>query len=83
QEIWQRIEAKADNHATYLSQNPADYPGSDDERLTYLQVANSTAFQFGAGRAVDRWPVPVIVWGPPKDKANRFRAAIEIAGSRQ
>ncbi|RQM44426.1 DUF2875 domain-containing protein [Paraburkholderia bannensis] len=83
QEIWQRIEAKADNHVTYLSQNPEDYPGSDDERLTDLQVATSTAFQFGAGRAVDRWPVPVIVWGPPKDKANRFRAAIEIAGSRQ
>ncbi|MFP3709984.1 DUF2875 family protein [Paraburkholderia sp. SIMBA_009] len=82
-EIWHAIEAKADNHVSYLSQNPADYPGSDDERLTYLQVATSAAFQFGAGRAVDRWPVPVIVWGPPKDKANRFRAATEIAGSRQ
>ncbi|CAG9202459.1 conserved hypothetical protein [Paraburkholderia tropica] len=82
-EIWQAIETKANNHATYLSQNPEDYPASDDERLTDLQVATSAAFQFGAGRAVDRWPVPVIVWGPPKDKANRFRAATEIAGSRQ
>lgn len=82
-EIWHAVETKANNHVTYLSQNPADYPDNDDDRSTDHQVATTTAFLYGAGHAVDRWPLPVIVWGPPKDKANSFRAAIDIAGSRQ
>ncbi|GLU33349.1 hypothetical protein Busp01_31910 [Trinickia caryophylli] len=82
-EIWEAIESKADNHATYLSSNPEDYPGGDDDRLDYLRIVTGIGFRYGAGHAIDYWPVPVIIWGPPKDKANAFRAAMHIAGNRQ
>lgn len=82
-EIWKRIEAKADNHATYLSQNPEDYPDSSDGRSISAQVGATTAFRLGAGHAVDRWPLPAIAWGPSKDRANSDRAAMAIAGGRQ
>ncbi|WP_457832171.1 type VI lipase adapter Tla3 domain-containing protein, partial [Staphylococcus aureus] len=36
EEIWRAIEKKADNHATYLSQNPEDYTNSADQRLSDL-----------------------------------------------
>ncbi|WP_039786781.1 type VI lipase adapter Tla3 domain-containing protein [Herbaspirillum huttiense] len=39
EEIWQGIEDKADNHATYLSQNPEDYTNSADQRLSNLSAA--------------------------------------------
>ncbi|WP_306715192.1 type VI lipase adapter Tla3 domain-containing protein [Burkholderia dolosa] len=83
QEIWKKIEAKADNHATYFSQNPEDYPDSEDTRQQDLEISTGTGFKAGASRAVEYWPVPVIIWGPPKDKRNAFRAAADIAGLRQ
>jgi hypothetical protein len=82
-EIWQRIEAKADNHATFLSQNPEDYPDNDTTRSSDLDLASGIGFKGAARHAVEQWPVPVIVWEPPRDPANNFRPAAEIAGSRQ
>ncbi|WP_028223435.1 type VI lipase adapter Tla3 domain-containing protein [Paraburkholderia oxyphila] len=83
QEIWKRIETKADNHATILSSNPEDYPDNDTDRTTDMTITAATGFLFGAGHSIDRWPVPVIVWGPPKDMANKDRAATDIADGRQ
>ncbi len=83
QEIWQKIEAKKDNHATYMSRNPDDYPESDGDRLGNLGVVTGTSFNLAARHAVEYWPIPVIVWGPPKDKGSAFRAAMSIAGARQ
>ncbi|AGK49253.1 hypothetical protein BTI_2771 [Burkholderia thailandensis MSMB121] len=82
-EIWKKIEIKNDNHMTYMSQNPEDYPASDDERTTNLGVVTGTSFELAARHAVEYWPVPVIIWGPPKDTRNAFRAAADIGGLRQ
>ncbi|PRF77272.1 hypothetical protein C6Q12_10600 [Burkholderia multivorans] len=82
-EIWKKIEDKNDNHMTYMSQNPEDYPASDDERMTNFGVVIGTSFELAARHAVEYWPVPVIIWGPPKDKKNDGRAAAEIADLRQ
>ncbi|MFB9122265.1 DUF2875 domain-containing protein [Paraburkholderia dipogonis] len=81
-EITRGIDAKADNHATYFSTNPEDYPDSDGDRATNLNVTTGTAFGLAARHAVERWPVPVIVWEPPKDPKNQFRAATIIADGR-
>jgi hypothetical protein len=82
-EIWQAIESKADNHISYLSQNPADYPGDADTRVSNLGLVKGMAFEEAAKHAVERWPVPVIVWGPPKDRQNSYRAAVDISDARQ
>ncbi|WP_244114008.1 type VI lipase adapter Tla3 domain-containing protein, partial [Burkholderia cepacia] len=83
QEIWAKIVQKADNHASYFSSNPEDYPDSEDARLDDMRVSITTSFKLGARHAVEYWPVPVIVWGPAKNAHNAYRAAMNIADSRQ
>jgi len=82
-EIWQRIEAKSDNHASFLSQNPEDYPDNDTSRLDDMSLAKGIGFKGAVRHAVQQWPVPVIVWQPPRDPKNQFRPATSIAGARQ
>ncbi|AUL61362.1 DUF2875 domain-containing protein [Burkholderia pseudomallei] len=81
-EIWNAIEAKADNHSTYMSQNPADYPDSEDSRMTYLGVGTGLSFQLAAHHSVGYWPVPVFIWEPPK-ALHVSRPANELSGIRQ
>lgn len=81
-ELWRDIEKKADNYATFLSQNPKDYPDNSDDRGSDINLSSGMAFG-GAGRhAVERWPIPVIVWEAPKDPQSDARAAGEIADAR-
>lgn len=82
-EIWQRIEAKADNHASFLSQNPEDYPDNDTSRRDYMSLAKRIGFKGAVSHAVEQWPIPVIVWEPPRDPKNQFRPATNIADARQ
>ncbi|WP_288407570.1 DUF2875 family protein [uncultured Herbaspirillum sp.] len=82
EEIWRAIEKKADNHASYLSQNPEDYTNSADQRLSDLGAVTGLSFKRGAGRAVDQWPLPVIIWYPPKSKQTA-RPAGDLASLRQ
>ncbi|UWE18273.1 type VI lipase adapter Tla3 domain-containing protein [Herbaspirillum huttiense] len=82
EEIWQGIEDKADNHATYLSQNPEDYTNSADQRLSNLSAATGFSFKRGARHAVDQWPLPVIIWYPPKSKRTH-RPSSNLASLRQ
>lgn len=82
-EIWQAMGAKASNSETYRSQNPADYGDGTDARMIHMGAAESIAFEYGARHAVERWPVPVFVWGPPKDPRSSFVAAATIADARQ
>jgi hypothetical protein len=82
EEIWQAIEKKADNYASYVSQNPEDYTNSADERLSKLGAVTGLSFERGARHAVDQWPLPVIIWYPPKAK-RASRPAADLAGLRQ
>ncbi len=82
-EIWKAIEAKANNHVSYRSTDPNDYPESPDIQLGDLRLSKGVAFEDAASNAVEYWPVPVIVWGPPKDRKNVSRAASHIVGARQ
>ncbi|WP_197340707.1 DUF2875 family protein [Ralstonia solanacearum] len=82
-EIWKEIEAKANNHVSYRSTDPNDYPESPDIQLGDLRLSKGVAFEDAASNAVEYWPVPVIVWGPPKDRKNVSRAASHIVGARQ
>ncbi|WP_323123048.1 type VI lipase adapter Tla3 domain-containing protein [Burkholderia alba] len=81
-EIWRAIESKASNFETYRSQDPKDHAKSSDERMTRLGVAETVAFETGVKRAVERWPIPVFIWGPLK-AAHSGRAAVDISDARQ
>nr|WP_305882121.1 DUF2875 family protein [Herbaspirillum sp. WGmk3] len=82
EEIWRMLEKKADNHQSYRSQNPEDYTNSADERLSMFGTVTSVSFGRGARHAVDQWPLPVIIWYPPKSKQTS-RPAGDLAGLRQ
>ncbi|WP_311434957.1 type VI lipase adapter Tla3 domain-containing protein, partial [Herbaspirillum huttiense] len=82
EEIWRLIEKKANNHESYRSKNPDDYSNSADERLSKLGVVTSVSLERGARRAVEQWPIPVIIWYPPKAK-DGTRPAANLAGLRQ
>jgi len=82
EEIWQAIEKKADNYASYVSQNPEDYTNSAGQRLSDLGAVTGLSFERGARHAVDQWPLPVIIWEPPKAK-RASRPAAGLASLRQ
>ena len=82
-EIWQAVESKASNHESFLSKDAKDYAKSPDERLSTLGLTTTVAFEIGAKHAVERWPVPVFVWDPPKDPTSPTVAAASIADGRQ
>ncbi|GAB2899861.1 DUF2875 family protein [Paraburkholderia jirisanensis] len=81
--VWKQIEAKGDNYSTILSDDPKRYGGTPDERKIFSQIATGAAFRYAAGEAVDHWPVPVIILGPPKGKDSPYRAAFELADAQQ
>ncbi|CAJ7510659.1 Protein of uncharacterised function (DUF2875) [Burkholderia pseudomallei] len=82
EEIWKAIETKADNHSTYMSQNSADYPANEDERMTEVGLSTRISFKYGARHSVEYWPVPVFIWEPPK-ASHVSRPANELSGIRQ
>ncbi|PMS14440.1 hypothetical protein C0Z18_31580 [Trinickia dabaoshanensis] len=82
-EIWEKIEQKADNFSSFLSQNENDYADSADMRLSDYAQVSGLAFREAAGQAVEYWPIPTIIWGPPRNPKNGYRAAADISGNRQ
>ncbi|WP_038801796.1 type VI lipase adapter Tla3 domain-containing protein, partial [Burkholderia oklahomensis] len=82
EEIWKAIEAKADNHSTYMSQDSDDYPANEDERMTEVGLSTRISFKYGARHSVEYWPVPVFIWEPPK-ASHVSRPANELSGIRQ
>lgn len=64
-DVWRLFNKSPDNHVSVLSQNPKDYPANRDERSVNLKLAASAAFEYAASDAVEYWPLPVIILGPP------------------
>ncbi|RQP94951.1 DUF2875 domain-containing protein [Burkholderia stagnalis] len=81
--IWKQIVTKSNNYETVLSSDPKDYGENPDERRTFAEVAAGASFKYAAGEAVDHWPIPVIIYGPPKGADSHYRAAYEISDVRQ
>ncbi|MEJ8800385.1 DUF2875 family protein, partial [Trinickia caryophylli] len=82
--VWKQIQEKANNYETILSSDPKSCGKNRDERRVFSDVATGAAFEYAAGEAVDHWPVPVIIIGPPRGPNSRwYRAAVEIVGGRQ
>jgi hypothetical protein len=82
-EIWEKIEQKADNFSSILPQNVDDYANSADMRMSRYKQVRGFAFREAAGRAVEYWPIPTIIWAPPLGAKKSFRAAVDISSNRQ
>ncbi|MGN6083007.1 type VI lipase adapter Tla3 domain-containing protein [Trinickia sp.] len=82
-EIWEKLVQKADNFSSILSQNASDYADSADRRMSRYTQVSGLAFQEAAGHTVEYWPIPTIIWGPPRDPKNSYRAAVDISANRQ
>lgn len=82
-EIWEKIEQKADNFSSVLSQSASDYADSADMRMSDNIQVGGLAFREAVGHAVEYWPIPSIIWAPPRAPKNSYRAAADISGNRQ
>lgn len=82
-EIWHAVQEKADNYASILPQNAESYPAEGSTWLDSYELSTGLAFREAAGRAVQYWPLPVIIWEPPSDPLYDGRAASGIADYRQ
>lgn len=82
-EIWQNIQSKHETHSSIFSANASDYPSDSSSRRALSRSRIGSAFRYGAGEAVEYWPIPVIAVAPPKHAENPFRAGFSIAPARQ
>lgn len=82
--VWNQLKEKNNNFESILSADADEYGENRDQRRIYSQVDTGAAFRYVAGEAVDHWPVPVIIVGPPRGSDSPWgRAANRISDARQ
>ncbi|OLK02295.1 hypothetical protein IXO222_02325, partial [Xanthomonas oryzae pv. oryzae] len=81
EDTWRLFKDKDDNYLSVLSKDPKDY--DPNTRIGSASMAASAAFGYAAKQAVERWPLPVIILGPPTTINDGSTMANEIALDRQ
>ncbi|UKE46990.1 type VI lipase adapter Tla3 domain-containing protein [Xanthomonas cerealis] len=81
EDTWRLFKDKDDNYVSVLSKDPKDY--DPNTRIGSASMAASAAFGYAAKQAVERWPLPVIILGPPTTINDGSTMANEIALNRQ
>ncbi|PPV04691.1 hypothetical protein XBLMG947_4115 [Xanthomonas bromi] len=81
EDTWRLFKDKDDNYLSVLSKDPKDY--DPNTRIGDGEMAASAAFGYAAKAAVERWPLPVIVLGPPTTINDGSTMASGIAYWRQ
>ncbi|MGS0539199.1 type VI lipase adapter Tla3 domain-containing protein [Xanthomonas oryzae pv. oryzicola] len=81
QTVWQAIREDDDAFKSVLPQDPKYY--DPNTRIGDATIAASTSFGDAAKEAVERWPLPVIIIGPPKTIDDDSSMADAIAYKRQ
>ncbi|MGS0603837.1 DUF2875 family protein [Xanthomonas oryzae pv. oryzicola] len=81
EDTWRLFKDKDDNYLSVLSKDPKDY--DPNTRIGSASMAASAAFGYAAKQAVERWPLPVIIIGPPTTINDGSTMANEIALDRQ
>ncbi|SDF86923.1 type VI lipase adapter Tla3 domain-containing protein [Paraburkholderia phenazinium] len=82
-DLWQFLKEQKDAYRSVLSNNPKDYPSDRDSVQNKASRALSSSFKYSAGEGVERWPIPVIIFGPPKAKDANNDIANLITTTRQ
>jgi len=65
-DVWQLLKGQKDAYRSVLSANPADYPHDASRIQEQATGALGSSFRYCAGEGVERWPIPVVIFGPPK-----------------
>ncbi|ACD60751.1 DUF2875 family protein [Xanthomonas oryzae pv. oryzae] len=81
EDTWRLFKDKDDNYLSVLSKDPKDY--DPNTRIGDATIAANASFGYAAKNAVERWPLPVIIIGPPKTIDDGSSMADAIAYKRQ
>ncbi|WP_243735417.1 type VI lipase adapter Tla3 domain-containing protein [Xanthomonas oryzae] len=81
EDTWRLFKDKDDNYLSVLSKDPKDY--DPNTRIGDATIAANASFGYAAKKAVERWPLPVIIIGPPKTIDDGSSMAHAIAYKRQ
>ncbi|PNR82261.1 type VI lipase adapter Tla3 domain-containing protein, partial [Xanthomonas oryzae] len=81
EDTWRLFKDKDDNYLSVLSKDPKDY--DPNTRIGDATIAANASFGYAAKNAVERWPLPVIIIGPPKTIDDGSSMAHAIAYKRQ
>jgi len=80
--IWQELDKVNHPYKTILSQNAQDYEGSTQGKEQNANKRQGDAFEYALRGWVERWPIPVIVIGPPAGD-KKVGIADEVGISKQ
>ncbi|WP_175425493.1 type VI lipase adapter Tla3 domain-containing protein [Trinickia violacea] len=82
-QVWDLVKEQKDAYRSALSDNPKDYPSSSDGVNDKASRGLGSSFKYSAGEGVERWPIPVIIFGPPRGADRETHVASFITSNRQ
>lgn len=82
-DIWHFIKDQKDAYRGILSTNPGDYPNNPTSVSDKTTRGLGAAFKYSASEGVERWPIPVIIFGPPRAADHDTDPASYITSNRQ
>jgi len=82
-DVWQLLRDQKDTYSSVLSTNPANYPQEASQIQEQATGALGSSFRYCAGEGVERWPIPVVIFGPPKAEDIDNSIANVITTNRQ
>ncbi|WP_341313471.1 DUF2875 family protein [Paraburkholderia sp. IMGN_8] len=82
-DLWQFLKGQKDAYRSVLSNKPKDYPSDRDFVQDKASGALGSSFKYSAGEGVERWPTPVIIFGPPRSAGRKTNIGSFITTNRQ
>ncbi|CAH2902956.1 MAG: hypothetical protein PPHEMADM_4928, partial [uncultured Paraburkholderia sp.] len=82
-DLWQFLKGQKDAYRSVLSNNPKDYPSDRALVQDKTSGALGSSFKYSAGEGVERWPIPVIIFGPPRSEGRKTNIGSFITTNRQ
>ncbi|CAB3809078.1 hypothetical protein LMG28688_06916 [Paraburkholderia caffeinitolerans] len=82
-QVWDMLKKQTDAYRSVLPTDAGSYAASRDLVQDQAGRALGSSFKYSAGEGVERWPVPVIIFGPPKASDVDNKIANFITTNRQ
>lgn len=82
-QVWDLLKEQKDAYRSALSNNPQDYPRDREGVQDKATRGLGSSFKYSAGEGVERWPIPVIIFGPPRSADRKTNMGSFITSNRQ